>query len=548
MATPTFSWIPDWSYTGQHKPSVLTVQYGDGYQQRLVNGLNTDLRVWNLSFSVRTLAEIEAIESFLRSMQGATAFWFPIAGLTYTDTAMGFGVGDAVTTGFQLQRRDAGFYTNILGTWPVYTTPRTNLLLWSQDFTNAAWVKLNNGSAIPSVSANMAAAPDGTLTADQITFGAVALSTDYSVLRQSVAVAAGTYCESVWVQAADASQVGKVLVFALNDGTNHATQVTLSLAWTRVSLSSALIAATTSFQIYSSGTSSGGPNNSQTAAVANLWQFQGELGTTPTDYIPTGTAAVTVTPSYYPGTDGFEPIVNVNPATVSIYKQDWQGNQQLYPTQRTNLAYPSSCLGWSHGAMVVTTGIADPSGGTGASNFAYTATSYPQISLPTIPVVIGQRYTISCWVKHATAGIMLGITSNNGNLSATATTLSTGQWQRITATGMATATGNANFVVVLDNTGTSVSNNASAWGAQFETGGAATSLIPTTAAAVTITDYTMSTSGWVVFSSAPALSAVLTQSSTGTKQALVVCPQWTPPSPIGPNVFTLTATFNEVVA
>lgn len=143
---------------------------------------------------------------------------------------------------------------------------------------------------------------------------------------------------------------------------------------------------------------------------------------------------------------------------------------------------------------------------------------------------------------------MLGITSNNGNLSATATTLSTGQWQRITATGMATATGNANFVVVLDNTGTSVSNNASAWGAQFETGGAATSLIPTTAAAVTITDYTMSTSGWVVFSSAPALSAVLTQSSTGTKQALVVCPQWTPPSPIGPNVFTLTATFNEVVA
>jgi len=80
--TSTFSWTPDWAYTGQHKPRVFATQFGDGYVQRLINGINTDLRTWNLSFSVRTLVEINAIEAFLVSMQGATAFYFPLAGLS----------------------------------------------------------------------------------------------------------------------------------------------------------------------------------------------------------------------------------------------------------------------------------------------------------------------------------------------------------------------------------------------------------------------------------------------------------------------------------
>lgn len=58
-------------------PSVRQVQFGDGYSQRLVYGLNQDPKEWTLEFNV-TEAEADEIETFLEARGGAESFdWTP---------------------------------------------------------------------------------------------------------------------------------------------------------------------------------------------------------------------------------------------------------------------------------------------------------------------------------------------------------------------------------------------------------------------------------------------------------------------------------------
>lgn len=49
-------------------------QFGDGYSQRVGDGLNARMENWDVSFTLRTKTEILGIESFLKSMNGVTAF------------------------------------------------------------------------------------------------------------------------------------------------------------------------------------------------------------------------------------------------------------------------------------------------------------------------------------------------------------------------------------------------------------------------------------------------------------------------------------------
>ena len=75
----------------------------------------------------------------------------------------------------------------------------TNILTYSEDFTNAAWAKLDSGSGstTPVVTANYATSPDGTQNADrlQCTLG----SSGYSLIQQSPTVS-GTHTGSIWVK------------------------------------------------------------------------------------------------------------------------------------------------------------------------------------------------------------------------------------------------------------------------------------------------------------------------------------------------------------
>lgn len=69
-----FDWIPDYGTSRQHKPTVRNVKFGDGYEQRLTYGINTNLQKWGLQFTARTNEEADAIMDFLDDSNAVTAF------------------------------------------------------------------------------------------------------------------------------------------------------------------------------------------------------------------------------------------------------------------------------------------------------------------------------------------------------------------------------------------------------------------------------------------------------------------------------------------
>ena len=69
---------PDKGYTRQTTPRVLTAQFGDGYSQRLINGINPLAETINVSFSTRDKGEIDHIISFFESKGGVSSFTFTV--------------------------------------------------------------------------------------------------------------------------------------------------------------------------------------------------------------------------------------------------------------------------------------------------------------------------------------------------------------------------------------------------------------------------------------------------------------------------------------
>lgn len=70
----TFTWTPDAGASSDRAPRIRAAQFGDGYKQRAQDGLNSDLRKRDLVFSVRPLAESQAILAFLEAQGAVTAF------------------------------------------------------------------------------------------------------------------------------------------------------------------------------------------------------------------------------------------------------------------------------------------------------------------------------------------------------------------------------------------------------------------------------------------------------------------------------------------
>jgi len=69
---------PDRGYTRQTQPRILATSFGDGYQQRLIDGINPLKETINVTFKTRTKEEIDHIISFFESKGGVTAFTFTV--------------------------------------------------------------------------------------------------------------------------------------------------------------------------------------------------------------------------------------------------------------------------------------------------------------------------------------------------------------------------------------------------------------------------------------------------------------------------------------
>jgi phage-related protein len=74
----TFTWVPEFGSQKTVKPAVTQIKFGDGYEQRLANGLNTMAESWNLNFVHRESADALALIAFLETCAAVTAFdWTP---------------------------------------------------------------------------------------------------------------------------------------------------------------------------------------------------------------------------------------------------------------------------------------------------------------------------------------------------------------------------------------------------------------------------------------------------------------------------------------
>lgn len=77
----TFTTAPDYGVQLSVKPRVRQAAFGDGYTQRVADGINTQAEEWALTFSARTASERDTILVFLEARNGVESFdWTSPAG------------------------------------------------------------------------------------------------------------------------------------------------------------------------------------------------------------------------------------------------------------------------------------------------------------------------------------------------------------------------------------------------------------------------------------------------------------------------------------
>ena len=69
---------PDKNLNRTSAPRVLKATFGDGYEQRIADGINNIQEEYSIAFNNRTKEEIDDITAFLASKNGVTSFDFTI--------------------------------------------------------------------------------------------------------------------------------------------------------------------------------------------------------------------------------------------------------------------------------------------------------------------------------------------------------------------------------------------------------------------------------------------------------------------------------------
>ncbi|MBR7961422.1 phage tail protein [Burkholderia vietnamiensis] len=101
MADETFTWSVRTGDTGQIDFKVRAAPFGDGYQQRVGDGINAKRAKWPITV-VGTLAEVQPITDFLDRHAGVKAFlWTSPLGVSGRYTCASYsprrGAGSIVT-------------------------------------------------------------------------------------------------------------------------------------------------------------------------------------------------------------------------------------------------------------------------------------------------------------------------------------------------------------------------------------------------------------------------------------------------------------------
>lgn len=78
-----FSYLASYGAQATRKPAVNVAKFGDGYEQRIQDGINAIPEIWSLTFANRQTSEAQAIDAFLTAAAGVTNFtWTTPLGIT----------------------------------------------------------------------------------------------------------------------------------------------------------------------------------------------------------------------------------------------------------------------------------------------------------------------------------------------------------------------------------------------------------------------------------------------------------------------------------
>jgi hypothetical protein len=199
----------------------------------------------------------------------------------------------------------AGTFTTLTAQTEVLKGTGQNLITYSQDFSNAAWTKLNS-----TISGTLFTAPDGTTTANKLQVNTT--NGQHAIYRFYSSSTNITFTESVYLKAGEITWVLfsdlQANAFYINLSTGalgsnigspvNPTVTSVGSGWYRVSFTFTNSLASQGVGIYAaSGNGTFSFAGANTTDGLYLWGAQLEVGSTLNTYIPTTTTAVYGTPT-----------------------------------------------------------------------------------------------------------------------------------------------------------------------------------------------------------------------------------------------------------